>query len=813
MKSLTELASFMAKSSSQVMNSLNSVNIGNSTMQDGTLVSRITEPVLDENGNEVLDDEGLPVSVHSEKFTLGLQEDGSNTLVHLTGLKPWTPSVPKCVSTVGTIAVVWDGLFMDDAETDIDESKMAYLDFQRIEVHSGPSTSPQVLDFERTSTTRKGTIETPLGGGVAIAAEAGTYWVALVAANKAGEYGEPSYSVNVESLSGEGMSQEQIDKLNKAAADALAAANAAKAAEATANEAKASADAAAGEAVKAQEKAASAVQIAGAKNSIEHSTEAPSGSGTAAGDTWFQHDAEGNVIGQWAWDGSAWNPAKMDSQVIASIDAGKITSGELAAGTVISAGPVKGDHVEMTADGIQVYRKSDSLDDEGNPVLYQSVVLGNSGATDSIQLTDPSGNVIAGITGDGNVNGMSANILGTVRSNDPDGDSLAAAWPAYEYWGVRGFEAYGIDLVDWMWNQSWGVVQSVYFGDNWQPPAMNSTSGEVGIGEISFTAVRGRQYLVQCDGVNFKMGTAVSGATVLSRLRATSDGSAPSITSGTYHACYDNVANNTYPITVGRMHFNSTFGNGLSTKTVRMLFSVQLLNAGAATGSPLVGTGTDRHPIRISVIDAGPDTTDTWVYNQGGGKYVGGTAAGGNTTIKKTYTSTWTTNGGYTYNGSGNPINKNDKLQQGYYSSTHGNTSAVAMFSGANSTGGESGKTISQAITGATISKVEVYLYASSWYYSTGGTAVIGMVDSNTLTTPTTKPPTRGRNDVTGWTAGQGKWVTLNSDAAAALLAGSRGITLTAPDTNRIYYGAFYGLTPYGGAPNNLPQIRITYTK
>lgn len=81
---------------------------------------------------------------------------------------------------------------------------------------------------------------------------------------------------------------------------------------------------------------------------ITRSTEAPSGTGTTEGDLWWRVDSAGNVIGQWAWDGSAWKLANFESEVIANLDAGKITSGTIDADR-IAANSITGDKVAANA--------------------------------------------------------------------------------------------------------------------------------------------------------------------------------------------------------------------------------------------------------------------------------------------------------------------------------------------------------------------------------------------------------------------------------------------------------------------------------
>lgn len=66
---------------------------------------------------------------------------------------------------------------------------------------------------------------------------------------------------------------------------------------------------------------------ASGKNTIVYSGGSPSGVGSRAGDTWFRRATDGTITGQWEWDGAGWQPRMVDSQVIASLDVGKLTAG------------------------------------------------------------------------------------------------------------------------------------------------------------------------------------------------------------------------------------------------------------------------------------------------------------------------------------------------------------------------------------------------------------------------------------------------------------------------------------------------------
>lgn len=115
------------------------------------------------------------------------------------------------------------------------------------------------------------------------------------------------------------------------------------------------------------------VDNGGAGNFTTYSINEPDAAGTGEGDQWFRV-VDGEVIGQWRWDGSAWQAVKLTDTIISGIDlskleprgglsevvankmfadifaANKITTQEIAAGAVtaenLAVGAVKAEMVE-----------------------------------------------------------------------------------------------------------------------------------------------------------------------------------------------------------------------------------------------------------------------------------------------------------------------------------------------------------------------------------------------------------------------------------------------------------------------------------
>lgn len=71
--------------------------------------------------------------------------------------------------------------------------------------------------------------------------------------------------------------------------------------------------------------ALTAQQSADGKNTVYYSTSAPGSTANKAGDTWFQRDSAGIILGQWRGaGGTTWNAVTLGYQVIASVDAGAL---------------------------------------------------------------------------------------------------------------------------------------------------------------------------------------------------------------------------------------------------------------------------------------------------------------------------------------------------------------------------------------------------------------------------------------------------------------------------------------------------------
>ena len=128
-----------------------------------------------------------------------------------------------------------------------------------------------------------------------------------------------------------GQIQEALDDVAAALSEAGLARSEAAAAVSAAQDAVADAATAISEAQAAAEAAADAQTAADGKSTVVRSTSPATGAGSyQQGDQWWQFSGA-NIVGLWLHDGAAWVSQALTNAIIATLDAGKITTGTLAA--------------------------------------------------------------------------------------------------------------------------------------------------------------------------------------------------------------------------------------------------------------------------------------------------------------------------------------------------------------------------------------------------------------------------------------------------------------------------------------------------
>ncbi|NHN55766.1 hypothetical protein G9U51_08250 [Calidifontibacter sp. DB0510] len=227
--------------------------------------------------------------------------------------------------------------------------------------------------------------------------------------------------------------------------------------------------------------------------------------------------------------------------------------------------------------------------------------------------------------------------------------------------------------------------------------------------------------------------------------------------------------------------------------------NVKLLVALAAQYCTMTSAGSAVH-WRCTIEDTGVVVADTATL----------VAQSSQPPPKKTYTTIWRASDSQGYYGSGSVASfytGKNLLPSGYYSSTTGNARSAIVFNG-NGIQGEA-KTISSALSGATLTKAEIYMLSLHWYMPTGGWARFTPLNGTTL--PSTLASVTGTPVVSKkWTARvQGLWVTVPT----SWFSGSKTGFVVGPagDNSQANYGYF--ASHAHPTVTNRPLLRLTYTR
>lgn len=436
------------------------------------------------------------------------------------------------------------------------------------------------------------------------------------------------------------------------------------------------------------------------------------------------------------------------------IDATKLAGQLILASTAIVAGSLTGARIQLDPFGLT------QIDENGNLALQLGNTPGGNSLT-VIDSTDPT-NALATISADGSMSMTGISIDGTATLN-------------------------GVDLVQFLNNVPGGVVATGQLTTN--SPA---TTSSVGMFELQFDCKAGRLYRIWSSPIY------VVGDEVQLLVLATIDGSVPTISSSliTSTICTDDTFTGGdvtgAATTDGHNHFvtypsgpnliNDWFASSSDCR-VRLLFAIH-----SVYGRSVYATNAhDQISMFVEDIGVVPGLT--------GGANAGGGSTSANGKHVTTYTPTYCL---YAPDTTGT-------LTTGLVQGMGGTVNYMSMI-------GLPYATIASNITGATVNKVELYLYSSYWALNAGGTACIGT--HNVAGTPTSYSFAT-RDDVDqAMKKPQGLWITLPTSVAANILAGTvKGLVLDArashPGTSN--FGNFNDLTATDVTTQ--PAFRVTYTK
>lgn len=434
----------------------------------------------------------------------------------------------------------------------------------------------------------------------------------------------------------------------------------------------------------------------------------------------------------------------------------KLLAGRISASQYIAAGDPAAVHTRMDATGLHVY----GLDDQGN--LQITAEFGVAGSDDRWQVRNASGTIVASVTETGVLNGQSGNFATDIAVNGSPLGSDKVPNPAV---------AADLSILERI---PWGVLA---WGQRTTTGTATNTTALPFL-ELQADIVPGRRYRIRVSPHYLTNDTA--NGRVVGFLRYTTGGAAVGVASTAL--CSGRVI-----IPTAGQSVTFELERYLMTATATELRVLYCYYSETGNGAP-VASGS--FPVEMVIEDVGPDTGDLGIDRSG------------STTTKKTYTKTYaaTWSGSYTGAGAANSYYGN-KCDQGDGGGSAGNGKAMIGFPST---------TIVSDLTGATLTKLEVWLYFSSWYGSSG-TAVIGV--HGQATEPATFSGTTNQVQSAGWPEPGGRWVTLPSGLWAGFKSGTyKGIVLgPGPTTSTLYHGVAEGADASVTAQR--PFLRATYTK
>lgn len=426
---------------------------------------------------------------------------------------------------------------------------------------------------------------------------------------------------------------------------------------------------------------------------------------------------------------------------------------------------------ELTAAGLRLF------DDEG---YEATAMVTNRSNYFSIS---KNGDTLAAIDDEGKGSFIDADIDSevTIQGDPLIGSNLGAGllYGAESPYRNSWLEAFPMGLVQWGYQTASSGTSA-------------STTG-IGIYELGFPVFRNRMYRVQTNMVRVRSSVVNDAAELRVHVTTatvgdpTADASTPLVASTpvSFRSPITTI-NNVQGEAMSVNHIWQSSGGGLDDHS--FLYNARFLLAVArvaGTGN-VFAEGSALDPIEFWIEDIGPTKANGGQTNAGGGA----------TTITppKQYTKTFTSTGWAMYNSSNARKTNADDVKQGY-SSYDGDSKGLWLF-----------PSMTATLSGATVNRIRVYLYANHWWYNSGGTAKIDVHGASSI--PGTWPPANLANgvDSPNWPKPGGRWVTLPSSLYAGFKAGTyKGVAVgPAGTTNLLYYGRFNG----SGA-----KIELTYTK
>lgn len=512
----------------------------------------------------------------------------------------------------------------------------------------------------------------------------------------------------------------------------------------------------------AKQTADNALALANGKGKVYSQGTAPNASSTpppVTGDLWY----DTTVYALKQYNGSTWNPVPMDASQ--NIRANTITSSLLATQIVLAstivAGPLNNSHAEISQDGISLYQST-------SDGVVRTSRLGATSGDDFIQVySRTNGQVVAALDQLGGITARKA------RLGNAAGDTMINGQPFETY-----FEGLGDGLVAW---------------------GQRTTNGSQAYGtetkfmEVQVVLQSKRLYRVTFNST-YVASTTANNSAVLTMRQATGGAAVGTLSTQLQSTrTYCNIANQAYTCAPMTCIINTAANSG----PLEYRFLVGYLSDGVGSGNVWIVASTAL-PSILTVEDMGPS------MNHIGIDFAQTPPPSG---TKQNYTTYWAASASATYQGNG--TKRTDVGQELVHgndpSGYNGNGCGIALFmNGAYSSTNtsENGKTLSAALTGATITACSVMLHPHHAYYNSGAT--IFYVFSTYTTIPSSLAnPGSNYYGYASFAINESKYVTGPTNTIyTSIIVGQ------APSTDLSYYARLDG-AGYSYAP----VMRVSYTR
>lgn len=687
---------------------------------------------------------------------------------------PTQPSTPSMVNFLGTLYVDWDG--KDSGGFDMP------ADFKECQIHVSTTTG-----FTPTPTTMMGLWTSKNGGTFSIGnvVYGTTYYVKLVAV-------DTSLNASPASAQVSGVPSRLVT--NDITDDAITAAKIAAGAVSATELASSVNDA-----------ISTAQSTADGKNTIYYQAAAPTGGTYKANDIWYDTD---DGYKMYVRVGAAWTASALGNSAIATLDAGKITtgtlsadrigtnsitaakmvagtitaasgvladlavtnakidsvaankltSGEIQAGAVISAGPTAGTHTEMTASGFSAYTFDP---DVGSPVLTGRLGTGNA---DSLSFRDTDGALLASISelGRGAFTGLSLTDINA------------------------GFDVFGDDFFDIINRRARGIVAWIELLQT----SSDTTGSELIVLELRHTLEPGRLYKIVLTPFELDVDSSEENRAGI-RLRYATGGAA--VTTSSTQLIRKLMSPNT--LSVATMPGFERLFSIAETVPTEYRFAWTLDNEDGTNAMRINYSASNQAALYIEDVGPALDAASQVIQ----------------------YTSVWECNLSQAYNADG--TKRTDATYLGYSGPnpltmgdcTGGNNFSIALFTN-NAISGETSKTIATALSGATIVKAEIWTYSQYSDKDSGGSIVYRPNTLTAIPDTMTAPGTTGGKMEDNYDAGDARYIDITKDDGGTVqwTAASRGVTFgqgrVSGDTYHNHLRSSYHST-------DKPKLRITYRR